>query len=185
MHFIFFSLFHFIILCFPIVTGTTGNHPEGTSLTNNFFHELGLHEKQSSAWFQAKSASTFWKHNIFFNGYTHSVSVSVIVSVSVCLSFFHLSYLYLCVLSPRAGVNVNDGFGGNNTFVESLMFNSCRESQDHGYTAIRLNLHILRIMLIFVIILSCISLGLVLSIRGIASHSSPLFVTVHLTHSSF
>jgi len=33
---------------------------------------------------------------------------------------------------PRAMVNVNDHLGGGNNFTTSLMFNSCRESGDHG-----------------------------------------------------
>jgi hypothetical protein len=31
---------------------------------------------------------------------------------------------------PRAGINQNDGFGGNNSFVKNLVFNMCRESGD-------------------------------------------------------
>jgi len=33
---------------------------------------------------------------------------------------------------PRAGINVNDGFGGGNVVEENLVFNTCRESGDHG-----------------------------------------------------
>jgi len=33
---------------------------------------------------------------------------------------------------PRAGVNFNDGFGGGSKLVNNLMFNTCRESGDHG-----------------------------------------------------
>jgi hypothetical protein len=33
---------------------------------------------------------------------------------------------------PRALVNFNDGFGGNRTLIRNVMFNSCRESGDHG-----------------------------------------------------
>ena len=33
---------------------------------------------------------------------------------------------------PRAMVNVNDHLGGGNNFTTSVMFNTCRESGDHG-----------------------------------------------------
>jgi len=33
---------------------------------------------------------------------------------------------------PRAGININDGFGGGNQITENLLFNECRESGDHG-----------------------------------------------------
>ena len=33
---------------------------------------------------------------------------------------------------PRAGINVNDGFGGGNDVNTNLIFNMCRESGDHG-----------------------------------------------------
>jgi len=33
---------------------------------------------------------------------------------------------------PRAAVNFNDGFGGNNTMANNLLFNTCRESSDHS-----------------------------------------------------
>ena len=33
---------------------------------------------------------------------------------------------------PRAGINFNDGFGGGSNVAENLLFNTCRESSDHG-----------------------------------------------------
>lgn len=33
---------------------------------------------------------------------------------------------------PRAAVNFEDGFGGANTLVDNLLYNTCRESSDHG-----------------------------------------------------
>lgn len=33
---------------------------------------------------------------------------------------------------PRAGVNFNDGFCGGHTVEQNLIFNTCRESGDHG-----------------------------------------------------
>jgi len=33
---------------------------------------------------------------------------------------------------PRAAINVNDGFGGGTKISKNLLFNTCRESGDHG-----------------------------------------------------
>eukprot|EP01060_Flectonema_neradi_P033223 TRINITY_DN550_c0_g1_i1.p1 TRINITY_DN550_c0_g1~~TRINITY_DN550_c0_g1_i1.p1 ORF type:complete len:848 (+),score=215.29 TRINITY_DN550_c0_g1_i1:43-2586(+) len=33
---------------------------------------------------------------------------------------------------PRAGINMNDGFGGGNTLSKNVIFNQCRQSGDHG-----------------------------------------------------
>lgn len=33
---------------------------------------------------------------------------------------------------PRAGINLNDGYGGGNTISSNLLWNWCRESGDHG-----------------------------------------------------
>jgi len=48
--------------------GTGGDQPRGTVISNNICHELGIFELQSSCWFQAKTAQTVLKRNIFFNG---------------------------------------------------------------------------------------------------------------------
>ncbi len=81
--------------------GTDGNQPRYSRILYNFAHELGIWEKQSSFYFQAKSCQNLLMGNIFFNG-------------------------------PRAGINFNDGFGGGSNLTENFLFNTCRESGDHG-----------------------------------------------------
>ena len=81
--------------------GTDGNQPRFSNILYNFAHELGIWEKQSSFYFQAKSCQNLLRGNIFFNG-------------------------------PRAGINFNDGFGGGSNVTENILFNTCRESGDHG-----------------------------------------------------
>ncbi|XP_065179510.1 uncharacterized protein LOC135809986 [Sycon ciliatum] len=81
--------------------GTDGNHPRYNQITYNLVHELGIWEKQSSFYFQAKSCMNNIRGNIHYNG-------------------------------PRAGVNFNDGFGGGSNLTENVLFNTCRESGDHG-----------------------------------------------------
>lgn len=83
------------------VDGTDGNHPRGTTVQGNNVREVGLYEKQSSFFMQAKTAETTIAGNVFFNG-------------------------------PRAGINMNDGFGGGDRVLGNLVFSTCRESGDHG-----------------------------------------------------
>lgn len=47
------------------IDGTGGEQPRGTVASENFVHELGHFEKQSSFWFQAKSCQNVIKRNIF------------------------------------------------------------------------------------------------------------------------
>ena len=81
--------------------GRDGRQPRDTLIRRNVVREIGIYEKQSSAWFQAKSCNNRLVDNIFFN-------------------------------MPRAAININDGFGGGNVIMNNLLFNTCRESGDHG-----------------------------------------------------
>ena len=80
---------------------TAGNIPQGTVITGNIMRESGIWEKQSSCFFQAKTAATTLLNNLCFN-------------------------------LPRAGFNFNDGLGGGDEVHHNLIFNSCRETSDHG-----------------------------------------------------
>ena len=72
---------------------TDGNQPRFSKILYNFVHELGIWEKQSSFYFQAKSCQNIIKGNniIFFNG-------------------------------PRAGINFNDGMGGGSNVTEKTYY---------------------------------------------------------------
>jgi hypothetical protein len=80
---------------------TSGQQPRDTLVEGNFFHDLGLYEKQSSAWGQAKTCLSTIRNNIMFN-------------------------------LPRAAINFNDGLGGGTAIERNVIFNTCRESGDHG-----------------------------------------------------
>ena len=51
-----------------LIDGTNQEQPRRTLVESNFFHELGLYEKQASCWFQARSAQTRLSKNVCFNG---------------------------------------------------------------------------------------------------------------------
>ena len=80
---------------------TDGNIPANTMVASNIMRETGIWEKQSSCFFQAKTAATTLLNNMCFN-------------------------------LPRAGFNFNDGLGGGDEVHQNLIFNSCRETSDHG-----------------------------------------------------
>ena len=81
--------------------GRDGRQPRETYVRRNIVREIGIYQKQSSAWFQAKSCNNYITDNVFFN-------------------------------VPRSAININDGFGGGNAISNNLLFNTCRESGDHG-----------------------------------------------------
>ncbi len=81
--------------------GTGGEFPANTTVRGNLASEIGVIAKQSSCWFQAKTAQTTLTGNVCFN-------------------------------VARAGFNFNDGFGGGDSVNNNLIFNTNRESADHG-----------------------------------------------------
>jgi len=46
---------------------TAGNQPRHTIVEENFVHEIGLYQKQSSGWGQAKASQSVIRNNIMFN----------------------------------------------------------------------------------------------------------------------
>ena len=50
------------------VDGTDGEHPRYTTVINNIAREVGLYEKQSSFFVEAKTAQSIILGNVFFNG---------------------------------------------------------------------------------------------------------------------
>ena len=81
--------------------GTDGLQPRNSYIIENYVHDIGYFQDQSSPWFQAKSCQSYLDGNIFFN-------------------------------LPRAAILFNDGFGGGNQVKNSLIFNTCAATGDHG-----------------------------------------------------
>ena len=63
--------------------GTKGTQPRFNNISYNFVHELGIWEKQSSLYFQAKSCQNFIGYNIFFNGMFNNFN-SIIIFMLNC-----------------------------------------------------------------------------------------------------
>ena len=83
------------------IDGTRGEQPRGTTFAGNLVRDLGINERQSSAFGEFKACLSTVERNVIFN-------------------------------IPRAAVNINDGFGGGTRIARNLLFNTCRESGDHG-----------------------------------------------------
>jgi hypothetical protein len=77
----------------------------------------------------SQPANTLIKSNIMHEtGIYMKQSAPVLIAVSRSVSIIG----NLMFNIPRAGVNVNDGFYGNHTLSWNVMFNTVRDSSDHG-----------------------------------------------------
>jgi hypothetical protein len=77
----------------------------------------------------SQPANTLIKSNIIHEtGIYIKQSAPVLVAVSRSVSIIG----NLIFNIPRAGVNINDGFYGNHTISWNVMFNTVRETSDHG-----------------------------------------------------
>lgn len=56
--------------------GTDGNHPQFTKVLNNVIREIGIYEKQSSWYFQAKAAQSSVVDNILFNAPRNGITMN-------------------------------------------------------------------------------------------------------------
>eukprot|EP01047_Picozoa_sp_COSAG01_P007391 COSAG01_NODE_281_length_19504_cov_129.173124_6_plen_183_part_00 len=101
--------------------GRGGDQPRFTHISDNFVHEIGFFEKQSSFWFQAKTAQTNVTNNIIFN--IPRAAIKCAPSLCNCSG---VSDLALGLPLP----SFNDGFGGDNHIIGNLIWNTCRESGD-------------------------------------------------------
>ena len=103
---------------------TDGDFPRHTLIANNVVREVGLWEKQSSAWFQAKAMQSTIRDNLFFNGPRAGINFNVCPPMHA---------LHFRLAGPRLGrstIGAQDGFGGGINISGNIMFNYCRDSGD-------------------------------------------------------
>lgn len=112
--------------------GTGGEHPLHTLVRGNVVRETGVYAKQSrrpprSGGPGCKLART--------RAALHPLSDALSVLRS-CWFQAKTARTTLtnnvCYNLARAGFNLNDGFAGGDLIMNNLIFNSCRESADHG-----------------------------------------------------
>ena len=68
------------------VDGTDGEHPRYTTILSNTVREVGLYEKQSSFYVQAKTAQSIISGEVFLISLFLSFSLSLFLSFSLCIS---------------------------------------------------------------------------------------------------
>ena len=68
------------------------------------------------------------------NNFIVEIGMSFKQSSGVFLAISRNVFIYRNIIfnGPRAGITFNDGFGGNNTVIENVVFNQVRDTNDHG-----------------------------------------------------
>lgn len=103
--------------------GTGGEQPWGTVISYNKVHELGAFQLQSSAWFTSKACLTRAEGNVLFNGPRAMININDGEAGCTRPQFSAYSHL---------DVTCRIGFGGGNNITSNSIFNTCRQSGDHG-----------------------------------------------------
>ena len=101
--------------------GMDGLQPRYTNVLRNYVHEFGHKQKQSSMWSNNKVLRCCPVH-------LPDDPLSD-PQPQACLTKIERNVVFN---GPRAGINLNDGFGGGTNISNNLIFNQCRESGDHG-----------------------------------------------------
>ena len=101
-----------------------GRYPSGTRILNNLFREVGIFQKQASAYFHANSAKAEVAGNVIFNGPRAVRSFSLLGSLLASLLTSSLTFLQM--------MNFNDGMVGGDEVHANLLANAVRESGDHS-----------------------------------------------------
>ena len=99
------------------VDGTDGEHPRYTTVIGNSAREIGLYEKQSSFYIQAKTAQSIISGNVFFNGPRAGINNNDgfgggdVVSQNLVFSTCRESgkYIHICLYYTYShNININD-----------------------------------------------------------------------------
>ena len=113
--------------------GTSGEQPWGTVITGCSFSEMGLLEKQSSALFLGKTPLTRFEGSIAFNGPRAMINCEEWpFQVQRSAAQRSARPRRPQFSNPIVPPTVNDGFGGGHNVSYNAMWNTCRETGDHG-----------------------------------------------------
>ena len=110
--------------------GTDGNQPRYTVVEYNIASEVGIWEKQSSLYMQAKTSDSWLHGNVGFNGPRAGVNFVRVWGGGARATLRAPAKHFLVTALPTAHPppQQNDGFGGNSSLWKNLIFNVCRES---------------------------------------------------------
>jgi hypothetical protein len=111
---------------------TSGDFPQRTLVSSNLVTEVGVWEKQSSCWFQAKAALTELVGNVCFNGgragFNFNVSRPRVERLCASTGRQHNARPYVGLFHPSP--RQQDGLGGGDQVHGNAIFNMNRESAD-------------------------------------------------------
>jgi len=106
------------------------------TIQNNEFVWIG--DSAMAAWGYTKdidgTGGDFPRYSRILGNFVHEFGhftkqSSAWIQARTAQSFFQGNIIFN---GPRAGININDGFGGGNELVNNLIFNQVRETSDHG-----------------------------------------------------
>ena len=108
----------------------------GTRIIKNTFEWLG--ESAIATWGQTEkynaTGNLFPMHTLISGNMMRELGIYEKQSSAVGLAKSAFTKINNNIMfnMPRAAVNFNDGMGGGDIMVDNLLFNTCRESGDHG-----------------------------------------------------
>jgi hypothetical protein len=127
--------------------GTDGNQPRRTTVSENFCHEIGIYQKQSSCYFHAVSAQSTVTKNLFFNGPRamvnfndafgggHDLGFNLIFNSWYARHHYHLTHARSlsrhALASPAGAVFAASASSMTGSYPRRRRPHS-RESSDHG-----------------------------------------------------
>ena len=110
--------------CIGLWGNTIGYDFPELNNTNKRYAKLGINGTNLD---QPRDISV--SHNIAHEFGINEKQSSFYFQTISCSNKIHNNIVYN---GPRAGILINDGFGGNNRIYSNIIFNQCRESSDHG-----------------------------------------------------
>jgi hypothetical protein len=103
-----------------------GDVPQYITVEGNHIHDIGVHGKQTSAWFQTISARNTVRNNVMYNGPRYVCIDTILHSLYPVHTTNMNNVMYI---GPRAAINLNDGYGGGNMVENNLLFGWVRETR--------------------------------------------------------
>eukprot|EP01116_Phalansterium_solitarium_P022687 TRINITY_DN7582_c0_g1_i1.p1 TRINITY_DN7582_c0_g1~~TRINITY_DN7582_c0_g1_i1.p1 ORF type:complete len:924 (-),score=219.53 TRINITY_DN7582_c0_g1_i1:171-2942(-) len=129
------------------ITGCTFTRLDGNAVVLNGYNRNATVSGNEFVWLGANGVAA-WGYTDDWDGTGGQQPRFVTMSGNLCHEIGHYEKQSSCWFQakscqnnitrnvffngPRAMINFNDGFGGGSTISECLVFNSCRESSDHG-----------------------------------------------------
>jgi len=130
-----------------LVQGCTFTRVDSTAVFVDGWNRNTVIDRNDFSWL-GESAIASWGSEVGVNGTEELVPVGNTITNNLCREWGVLEKQTSCYFQavtalsyvahniffngPRAAINFNDGYGGGSLVESNLVWNTCRESQDHG-----------------------------------------------------